>query len=102
LLNDGGEFLAKGEFGLAVIVVSSGMEGDMDKDLVLTQVRALLIREYLVQYFGFDDSQLKTMALGKQSSDASNTGPGSIQILIYPVGSSAPPTKAVLVDVPSK
>ncbi len=92
-LNDSGAFLAGSPFGFAVIVVSSGMEGDTQKDLVLTQVRAMLIREYLVQHFGFDDSLLKTLALGKQGSGTSGTDLGSIQILIYPVGSSAPPDK---------
>jgi len=92
-LNESGEFLAKNQFGFAVIVVSSGLEGDTQKDMVLTQVRAMLIREYLVQHFGFDDSQLKTLALGKQASDTSATGLGSIQILIYPTGSSAPLNK---------
>ena len=101
-LNDSGDFLAKSDFGFAVIVVSSGMEGDSQKDLVLTQVRAMLIRDYLVQHFGFDDSQLKTLALGKQTSDASNVGSGSIQILIYPVGSSAPPAKSPPAGVASK
>ena len=101
-LNDSGDFLAKSDFGFAVIVVSSGMEGDGQKDLVLTQVRAMLIRDYLVQHFGFDDSQLKTLALGKQTSDASNVGSGSIQILIYPVGSIAPPAKSPPAGVASK
>lgn len=100
-LNDSGESLAKNEFGFAVIAVSSGMEGDTQKDMVLTQVRAMLIREYLVQHFGFDDSQLKTLALGKQTSGVSDHSHGTIQILIYPVGSSAPPnTKAVSAGAP--
>jgi hypothetical protein len=90
-LNDSGGFLASNPFGAAVIVVSSGMEGDTQSDMVLTQVRAMLIRDYLVQHFGFDDSQLKTLAQGKQESNHSNADAGRIQILIYPVGSSVPP-----------
>jgi phospholipid/cholesterol/gamma-HCH transport system substrate-binding protein len=92
-LNDSGEFLAKNPFGVAVIVVSTGMEGDAQKNMVLTQVRAMIIREYLVQHFGFDDSQLKTMALGKQETGASNAISGGIRILIFPVGSPVPPNK---------
>jgi hypothetical protein len=34
------------------------MEGDTQKDLVLTEARAMVIREYLVENFGFDDGQL--------------------------------------------
>ena len=95
-LNDSGEFLAKNQFGLAVIVVSSGMEGDSQKNMVLTQVRAMLVREYLVQHFGFDDSQLKTHAVGKQVSDTSGAGQGSIQIFIYPVGNTVPPNQVTV------
>ncbi|MDR3724320.1 MAG: MlaD family protein [Terracidiphilus sp.] len=93
-LNECGEFLAKNEFGAAVIVISSGMEGDTQKQLVLTQVRAMLIRDYLVQHYGFDDNQLKTMALGKKAS-GEGTGLESIEILIYPVGTAVPAKAAV-------
>ena len=67
-LNAGGEFLANNQFGFAVVVVSAGMEGDSQKDLVLTEARAMVVREYLVENFGFDDSQLKTLGLGKQTN----------------------------------
>jgi hypothetical protein len=92
-LNEGGEFLAKNEFGVAVIEVSAGLEGDSKKDVVLTQARAMVIREYLVQHFGFDDSQLKTMAIGKQALPGGDTEWGSIQILIFPPGTAIPPDK---------
>src|ERR1035437_3219181 len=64
-LNSGGEFLANNQFGFAVIVASAGMEGDTQKELVLTEARAMVVREYLVENFGFDDSQLKTLGMGK-------------------------------------
>ena len=66
-LKAGGEFLAQNQFGYAVVVVSPGMEGDTQKDLVLTEARAMVIREYLVENFGFDDAQLKTLGMGKQT-----------------------------------
>jgi phospholipid/cholesterol/gamma-HCH transport system substrate-binding protein len=96
-LKAAGEFLAQNQFGYAVVVVSAGMEGDAQKDLVLTQARAMLVREYLVENFGFDDSQLKTLGMGKQSGatpDAGRDGDwGSIQILIFPPGTVLPPDK---------
>jgi hypothetical protein len=52
-LNAGGEFLANNQFGFAVVVASAGMEGDTQKDLVLTEARAMVVREYLVENFGF-------------------------------------------------
>ena len=92
-LNDGGEYLAQNQFGLAVVVVSTGMEGDSQKDLALTEARASVIREYLVENFGFDDSQLKTMGMGKADGHDSEGDWGSIQVLIFPVGTEIPGDK---------
>jgi len=97
-LNDGGEFLAQNQFGFAVVVVSTGMEGDTQKDQVLTEARAMVVREYLVENYGFDDSQLKTLGMGKQAGANLDADWGSIQILIFPVGAEMPvnkPTPAV-------
>ena len=101
-LNPGGEFLANNQFGFAVIVVSAGMEGDTQKDLILTEARAMVVREYLVENFGFDDSQLKTFGMGKQADANSDTGWGTVQIFIYPPGSEIPPSKEAHPDISSK
>jgi hypothetical protein len=71
------------------------MEGDTQKDLVLTQARAMVVREYLVEHFGFDDSQLKTLGMGKQTDAGSDAPWGTVQILIYPAGTDLPPNKNV-------
>jgi phospholipid/cholesterol/gamma-HCH transport system substrate-binding protein len=92
-LTAGGEFLAKNQFAFAVVVVSTGMEGDTQKDLVLTQARAMVVREYLVEKFGFDDSQLRTLGMGKQAETNSDVGWGSVQIIVYPAGTDIPPSK---------
>jgi len=92
-LNAGGEYLAENQFGFAVIVVSTGMEGDTQKDLVLTEARAMVVREYLVENLGFDDSQLKTLGMGKQADATLEADWGSIQILIFPVGTEIPVNK---------
>jgi phospholipid/cholesterol/gamma-HCH transport system substrate-binding protein len=89
-LKDAGDFLAQTHFGVAVVVVSSGMDGDTQKDLVLTEARAMVIREYLVENFGFDDGQLKTLGMGKQTGANLDADWGSIQILIYPAGTVIP------------
>jgi phospholipid/cholesterol/gamma-HCH transport system substrate-binding protein len=88
-----GDFLAQTQFGLAVIEVSTGMDGDTQKDLVLTEARAMVIREYLVENFGFDDSQLRTLGMGKQEGANLEADWGSIQILIYPAGTAIPADK---------
>ena len=92
-LKAAGDFLAQTQFGLAVIEVSTGMDGDTQKDLVLTEARAMVIREYLVENFGFDDGQLKTLGMGKQTGASPDADWGSIQILIYPAGTEIPADK---------
>jgi outer membrane protein OmpA-like peptidoglycan-associated protein len=92
-LDAGGAFLAANPFGVAVVVVSSGAEGDTAKDLLLTQARAMVVRNYLVENFGFDDSQLKTLGLGKQTGAKTEADGGSIQILIFSGGTEIPAAK---------
>jgi phospholipid/cholesterol/gamma-HCH transport system substrate-binding protein len=92
-LKAGGEFLRDNQFGFAVVVVSAGMAGDTQKDLVLTEARAMVVREYLVENYGFDDSQLKTFGAGKQTDAGSDGAWGTVRILIYPTGTEIPPTK---------
>jgi phospholipid/cholesterol/gamma-HCH transport system substrate-binding protein len=92
-LKPAGDFLAANPFGFAVVAVSSGMEGDTQKDLLLTEARAMVVRQYLVENFGFDDSQLKTLGMGKQAASGLNADWGSIRILVYPVGTMIPPEK---------
>jgi len=70
--------------------------------LVLTQARAMVVREYLVENFGFDDSQLKTLGMGKASDVSSDAEWGKLQIVIYPPGSEIPPGKEAHVDISSQ
>ncbi|MGA2350259.1 MAG: MlaD family protein [Terracidiphilus sp.] len=92
-LNPAGEFLAQNRFGLAVVVVSAGLEGDTQEDLVLTEARAMVVREYLVKNYGFDDSQLKTLGMGKQKNVSQGAESGSIRILVFPAGTEMPAGK---------
>jgi phospholipid/cholesterol/gamma-HCH transport system substrate-binding protein len=78
-----GQFLADNKFGVAVVVVSTSMAGDTEKDLVLTQARALVVRDYLVDNFGFDDAQLKTFGVGKKNGTNPDAGWGTVEIIIY-------------------
>jgi outer membrane protein OmpA-like peptidoglycan-associated protein len=101
-LNAGGEFLANNQFGFAVVVASTGMEGDTQKNLVLTEARAMVVREYLVENYGFDDSQLRTLGMGKQTDTTPDAGWGTVQIFIYPAGTEIPPNKQTQTGVSSK
>jgi hypothetical protein len=53
----------------------------------------MVIREYLVENFGFDDSQLMTLGMGKQAGANLEADWGSVQILIFPVGTVIPADK---------
>lgn len=89
-LRAAGQFLADTEFGVAVVVVSSATTGDTQKDLVLTQARAMVVRDYLVGNFSFDDAQLKTFGLGKGKSTNADSAWGSVEIIVYPADSESP------------
>ena len=93
-LKAAGEFLAQNQFGVAVVVVSTGPEGDTSKDLELTEARAMVVRQYLAENFGFDDSLLKTLGMGKATGASSDADWGSIQIVIFPAGTQVPAGKS--------
>jgi phospholipid/cholesterol/gamma-HCH transport system substrate-binding protein len=100
-LGAAGKFLAANDFGVAVVVIYTGMTGDTQKDLVLTQARAAVIRAYLVGNFGFDDSQLKTMGMGKKIGADTGSGWGDVEIIVYPVGTAVPSGEPTAVDTAS-
>jgi phospholipid/cholesterol/gamma-HCH transport system substrate-binding protein len=92
-LKEAGEFLAGNEFGVAVIQVDTGSGGDAAKDKTLAEGRALVLRNYLVQHYGFDDSKLKTVSIGKQTGSQSKDNWGLVRILVYPEGTPIPADK---------
>jgi hypothetical protein len=59
------------------------------------------VRDYLVENFGFDDSQLKTLGLGKQAEPGPAADGGSIQILVFPPGIEVPNEKAMPTGISS-
>jgi phospholipid/cholesterol/gamma-HCH transport system substrate-binding protein len=92
-LNAAGAFLAHNQFGVAVVVASAGMEGDTQKELLLTQARAMVVRDFLVENFEFDDGQLRTLGMGKQTDATADPAWGTVKILIYPAGTGIPANK---------
>ena len=93
-LNAAGEYLAGNDFGVAVIEVSTGKAGSTAADLTLAQARAMVVRDYIVQHYGFDDTKLKTLSLGKQADETSKADWGEIKVLIYPAGTPVPADKS--------
>jgi phospholipid/cholesterol/gamma-HCH transport system substrate-binding protein len=96
-LKAAGEYLASNDFGVAVIEVSTGPSGSSEDSLTLSQGRALVVRDYIVQHYGFDDTKLKTIAVGKQQEANSSVKPkddwGQVRILIYPPDTPMPAVK---------
>lgn len=78
-LDDAGQFLEQNKFSLAVVAASDEL-GDTGKDRLLTQARAKVVRDYLVQNFKFDDTRLKIIGLGKITN---SDGAGKVEILLY-------------------
>lgn len=78
-LGAAGKFLEQNKFRLAVVATSSEV-GDTKKDRVLTQARAKVVRDFLVQNFKFDDTKLKTIGLGKSSGTGETS---KVEIRVY-------------------
>jgi outer membrane protein OmpA-like peptidoglycan-associated protein len=79
-LKEAGTFLEQNKFGL-VVVAASEVLGDSDKDRVLTQAKAMVVRDYLAQNFRLDDTRIKTIGLGKTKAMGDTS---TVRILIYP------------------
>ena len=84
-LDEAGKFLEDNDTSVAVVQASAGPKGDEDKDRVLSEARALAVRNYILQNFRVDDPRVKTMGTGRA---AEGTG-GQVQILVYPPRATA-------------
>ena len=82
-LDEVGRYLEQNPYGLAVVASYADSRGDSQKQAELTQARAAVVRDYLVQHFKLDDTRIKTFGAGK-SPDAPEGG--QVEILVYPAG----------------
>jgi phospholipid/cholesterol/gamma-HCH transport system substrate-binding protein len=91
-LDEAGQFLQNDKFGLAVISARAGMKSDSAKERALTEARAMVIRDYLIDHFEMDDMRVRTMGAGKTSGAADN---GDLQIIVYPAAAArnSPPSR---------
>jgi len=87
-LNEAGKFLETNVFGLAVVSAFTDMKGDTEKNRLLTEARAMVVRDYLVQNFKLDDTRIKTIGQGKSAS--ANVPGGGVEILVYSAGTNPP------------
>ena len=88
-LNAAGKFLEENKFGWALVAAYTGMKGDADRDLVLTEAQSMVVRDYLAENFRLDDTRIKTIGRGKTEQVTD----GRIRILVYPVGATTPPSQ---------
>ena len=79
-LDEAGKFLEDNDKSVAVVTASAGPKGDEDKDRVVSEARALAIRNYILQKFRVDDPRLKTLGTGRAAEGTD----GQVQVLVYP------------------
>ena len=89
-MQDAGHFLEQNPYGAVVVASFAGAKGDTGKQQRLTQARAAVARDYLVQHFKMDDTRIKTFGGGK--SEDSPDG-GTLQVLVFPPGFNLPAPK---------
>jgi phospholipid/cholesterol/gamma-HCH transport system substrate-binding protein len=87
MLEEAGRFLEQHPFGLAVVASYADQKGDTEKDRELTQARASVVRDYLVQHYKVDDTRIKTYGAGKSAGMPDG---GAVEVLVYPEGNSQP------------
>ena len=78
-LKEAGTFLENNKFSLAVVAASEVL-GDSDKVRVLTQAKAMVVRDFLAENFRLDDTRIKIIGLGKTGAVGDG---GKVRILIY-------------------
>ncbi len=81
-LTEAGSYLQGNPFGLAVVAAYSDMKGDTSEEKILTEARAMVVRDYLVKNFKMDDTKVRTIGLGKSPKETA----AGISVLIYSAG----------------
>ncbi len=89
-LDQAGGFLENTPFGLAVVTAYTGREGEKDKNLTLTQARAMVVRDYLARKFRIDDTRIKTKGMGEDAQTDSSRA-NRVEIIVYPPGAQSRP-----------
>jgi outer membrane protein OmpA-like peptidoglycan-associated protein len=87
-MKEAGAWLQSSPFSLVVIAAATD-KGDTENDRTLTEARAMVVRNYLVNNFKLDDTKLKTIGLGKTTML-----PGGIAVFVYPPGAQTEPNSS--------
>jgi phospholipid/cholesterol/gamma-HCH transport system substrate-binding protein len=83
VLNRIGAALERTPNDLIVVAAYSGLRGETEENLVLTQARAMVVRQHLADHFKIDDQRIKTIGMGEDPATADNRA-ARIEITVYP------------------
>jgi hypothetical protein len=82
LLDEVGKFLESNPHKAVIIVAYTGPKGTSEENLTLSQARAAVVRQYLVEKFNVDDTRIRTLGQGEEK-DANAKSEGHVEIYIY-------------------
>jgi hypothetical protein len=83
VLNQIGERLERTPYDLIVVAAYSGLRGETEENLVLTQARAMVVRQHLAEHFKINDQRIKTIGMGEDSATTDKRA-ARVAIIVYP------------------
>lgn len=83
LLNRLGTVLERTPYDLIVVAAYSGVRGETEDNLLLTQARAMVVRQHLAEHFKIDDQRMKTIGMGEDPSTPDKRA-ARVAIIVYP------------------
>lgn len=91
VLNQIGVRLERTPYDLIVVAAYSGVRGETEENLILTQARAMVVRQYFAEHFKIDDQRIKTIGMGEDPATPDKQA-ARVAIIVYP--SRPAPTEA--------
>jgi len=83
VLNRIGSLLEREAYDLIVVAAYSGVRGETEENLVLTQARAMVVRQHLAEHFKIDDQRIKTIGMGEDPATPDKRA-ARVAIIVYP------------------
>jgi outer membrane protein OmpA-like peptidoglycan-associated protein len=83
VLNRIGSLLEREAYDLIVVAAYSGVRGETEENLVLTQARAMVVRQHLAEHFKIDDQRIKTIGMGEDPATPDNRA-ARVAVIVYP------------------
>ena len=75
--------LERTPYDLIVVAAYSGVRGESEENLVLTQARAMVVREHLAEHFKLDDQRIKTIGMGEDPATPDKRA-ARVTVMVYP------------------